>query len=573
MVKLHQLVGILALLCISMAAQALEINARLDSNEVGVGDSVSLTVTVDEDTNGESPDFSPLMQNFELLSTSSQSTKNIINGRYSSTSSWVLTLIPKQRGYIAVPPISYRNASTKPLKLHVVKRNTTMQGANDFLFLDASVDLQQAYVQQQIIYTLRIFRADIQIFDHTYTPPNIKNGVMEQLGEQRNYQTNINGQMFNVIELRYALFPQKSGELTVPGAEFTGTIFRSRSRTLHFDPINGKQIRRAAPDIKIQIKPKPAAYPKDKPWLPARSLQLQQSWSPDTDSISIGNPITRTITLTAEGLLSSVLPEIPADSKDGVRIYSEEADSRSTASDTGVTSVREESQAIIASKSGQVSLPAVEVTWWDVDEEKVKVATLPSREISISGSGRQQQTDAAPTLNTAPPPNPMATSVAGTAGEGVNRTWLWMSLLFGILWLITLAIVIWLLLKRRQDKEQPSRSISGHTTKRRPEAAMEGLKKACQNNQPDAARTHLLPVFQHYYQDRSLSSLDRIAALSGSDALIKELKNLDKLLYSREKDNTREWQGAPLWEAVQDTLKQERKQAPKTPLAPLYPIQ
>ena len=61
-------------------------------------------------------------------------------------------------------------------------------------------------------------------------------------------------------------------------------------------------------DIKLNVKPIPIDYQGQ--WLPSELLSLHQEWQPSPDEFKVGEPITRTITLTVAGLSEEQLPEI-----------------------------------------------------------------------------------------------------------------------------------------------------------------------------------------------------------------------------------------------------------------------
>jgi hypothetical protein len=73
--------------------------------------------------------------------------------------------------------------------------------------------------------------------------------------------------LHGVIELQYAIYPQRSGQLVIPGQTFSATLVdRSRSNDfLPFGPRTGKVSRVKSPDIPLQVKPKPTDYPADAP--------------------------------------------------------------------------------------------------------------------------------------------------------------------------------------------------------------------------------------------------------------------------------------------------------------------
>lgn len=559
---------VLLLSIVSAQAQAISINAKLNTTKVTEGDTVKLTITIDQTADGKAPDFSVLNEHFEIISTFKAERSNILNGRFVSFTSWILTLLPKHTGYIAVPPIRYDNVTSKPLKLHVTKRSSA-SNSEQYLFVDAKIDKQQAYVQEQVILTVRIFSGNIDIYDPSYQPPAIENAAMEQLGEQRNYKTTLNGTQYDVFEFRYAVFPQKSGTIQIPGARLEATVFRSRSRN-YYDPLNGKQVRRYSPNLELEVKPKPAEYPADQPWLPAQSLQLSESWSPDAGNANIGEPITRTVSMQAEGVLSTILPTVPTSDIEGVRIYPEQAESNSSVGEHGIVSTRTESQALIATQAGTIELPAIDVTWWDVEEQAVKVTSLPARTIQVTGTNSRPQTDSsaaqAPPLSSAgeSPPPPLGQT-------SINQTWQWIAVAFFCLWLLTLALLIWALLSRRansratgQEDNQASPFSAGQLRE-----ANKALQAACKAQDAKAARIAVIELFRQQFRDSTIRNLDDVAQKAGTDALPGALRDLEAHLYKNK--NEAKWNSEALLKATQEALSRPATKDQKQVLQPLYP--
>lgn len=567
MVKRTSFIVFLALSLFSLQAFALSIGAKLNTEKVTQGDTVKLTVTIDEQADGKAPDFTVLDQYFEVLSTYTEQRSNIINGRFTSLTSWVLTLLPKQTGYIAVPPITYANVSTKPLKLHVTKR-TAAKDTDEFLFVDAKLDKSDVYVQEQVIYTVRIFRYNVDIYDPSYQPPTIDNAAMEQLGEQRNYKTTLNGKEYDVFEFRYALFPQKSGALTIPSAQLNATVFRGRSRGFTFDPFNGKQVRRYSPELQLQVKPKPDIYPADKPWLPTHALQLSETWSPDSGTANIGEPLTRTVTMQAEGILPTILPAVPATNIDGVKIYPEQADTSSTEGDSGIVGTRTESLALIATQTGDITLPSVDITWWDVEEQAVKVTSLPARTIKVTGTSRRAQTDT--TVN----PQPSVSAAGDTPppalgqSENVNQTWQWIAIAFLALWLITLIAFLWYVFARTRKPDINEVTQAPTFTAAGLKQARKELASACNSKNPKLARVALIELFRQQYQSNSIRNLDDVLRKTRSEPLASAIRDLDSALY---KVGAGEWKPDFLLKTTDEVLAKPIVGQSQEVLEPLYP--
>ena len=131
------------------------------------------------------------------------------------------------------------------------------------------------------------------------------------------------------------------------------------------------------------MKPVPADFPGDV-WLPAASLELAQSWSTPPESMEIGDSTTRTLTLAAEGLLSSQLPSITSMSDSskitGIRVYPDQESSDQIERTEGFLGQRTRSEALVASGSGSWTLPEVN-PWWNTETDSLQFAILPSTTI------------------------------------------------------------------------------------------------------------------------------------------------------------------------------------------------
>ena len=213
---------LLALLCVSAHAS---FSASVDRARLTEGESVELTLESDDPTLFGKPDLSPLDALFEVLGTRQVNRLATQNGRAQATTRWIVTLLPKQSGYVAIPPISLGASSTQPIRLHVLEaRDRAKSSKLAPVFIDASVDQETVYVQAQAILTLRIYHSVSLYDDSSLTPLAMNDAKVEQLGEARTYEKEINGIRHGVIQVRYAIFPQKSGTLEIPAQAFSATL-------------------------------------------------------------------------------------------------------------------------------------------------------------------------------------------------------------------------------------------------------------------------------------------------------------------------------------------------------------
>jgi hypothetical protein len=252
------------------------------------------------------------------------------------------------------------------------------------IFVSTEVDYDESYVQAQILYTVKVYRA-VATRQPRLSEPELS-GVevlVELAGDERIYDSTLNGKAYNVVERVYALFPQESGKLSIAPARFEARVLRDGR-------ITGRKIFESEP-LTVTVNPIPAP-PDDFPnaaWLPAKSLELSELWSREPDRLPAGEPITRHITVTALGQLSTQLPVIEPAVADGVKIYPDKPELHVTAEPDGIRAIRNDQYAIIGVNAGVVELPALRLPWWSIDAGEWQVASLPSRTLTILPSGEE----------------------------------------------------------------------------------------------------------------------------------------------------------------------------------------
>jgi len=272
---------------ISAQAQQQRVEVQLSAKRISIDESVILNVraySLDEEL-----DASALGANFDVTKRSSSRQVTIENGKRTSLVEWVLELIPRSTGVIEVAPVRVGSEQSLPLTLLVEQ---PAQGADRGLFVEASVDVSEPYVQAQVIYTLRVFQ-DVRLLDASLSTPDVDGVLMQQLGEERSYRENVDGRNYTVSEIRYSVFPQQSGIVEIPSiilkavvAANPNQVPNTRTRT--------RSLTRRADNIELNVRPRPDGLDGSW-WLPAKEVRLQSEWSAPITSLTVDQPITRTI--------------------------------------------------------------------------------------------------------------------------------------------------------------------------------------------------------------------------------------------------------------------------------------
>ena len=73
-------------------------------------------------------------------------------------------------------------------------------------------------------------------------------------------------------------------------------------------------------EVKVKVLPIPGSANMNT-WLPANHLELVEQWPADPPVFVEGEPITRTLSLKADGLASAQLPELPTAAVEGLKFY------------------------------------------------------------------------------------------------------------------------------------------------------------------------------------------------------------------------------------------------------------
>lgn len=520
-------------------AAAAEIQVGIDRNPVNLNDSFQLTFTASDEPDGD-PDFTPLQENFQILNQQRSSNSSWVNGKSSRTEQWVLHLMAKGAGEVLIPPIAFGADSSKPLKLTVTETSDSPQN-DDEIFLEVSATPDKPYVQSQVLYTLKLYRR-VQITQASLNEPEIKDALVEKLGEDSTYSTQLKGVDYWVTERKYAIFPQQSGSMTIAPLTLNAEFVSSQRPRFNgfFNRPTTETRRVSSKAITLNVQAVPVAFKADA-WLSAESLQLSQNWSDSSLQTKVGEPLTRTIRITAKGSTVGQLPELTEKAGiDGIKTYPDQPLLKEDKQSDGLTALREEKLAFIPSKPGEYTLPAVEVHWFNTKTNKAETASLPSVTIRALDSGVDNQSSAAPAitspLETLSPPSPVPTD-----DNSDSRFWQMVSGVLALGWLATL---LWLWLHRR-SASKPVELVATASKPTLNNSAEKALKSACLENKPQAAKQALLQW------GKAQCGADNLGALAGfyPGRLAEEINILNRLLYS---GHTQHWQGQSLWKAFDE---------------------
>jgi hypothetical protein len=534
------------LLFCTAQAQAAELVASVDRSRLSSGETVELTLESTDVTQFGKPDLTALEPLFEVRGTRQVNQLNTLSGENQATTRWIVTLLPRQNGSVVIPPLQLGELQSQPITLQVVESETPDNPNNRApVFIDASLDQTSVYVQAQAILTLRIYHS-VSLYDDSSLPPlQIPDARIEQLGDSRTYEKDIDGLRHGVIEMRYAIYPQHSGELIIPAQVFNAALVDPQPvQDSAQGPKAGKLMRVTSTELLLTVKAKPITYPADAPWLPARSLTLSESWNPEPDHTLVGDSLTRSLTVKAEGLSSTQLPPLPGTDVGGLRRYPDQPVLGNQNSERGLVGSREDREALVPTRTGAIELPTVDVVWWNTFEDHLEHSSLPARTLHVAAN---------PSLVVDTPSG--ASPVDASADSEALWRWKLSTLILACTTL--LGFGLWW-----RGRWQPAVTRAAQTGPS-PRTVLDDLKRACLANDSHATR-QALDAWARQQPETLADMAARFVPLSNA------LDGLNGALYS---ETGQYWQGDELWRAIKAIPMAERVQDPvgDSGLPPLYP--
>jgi hypothetical protein len=516
----------------------------------------------------EAPNTDALSNNFEILDQKQSYNMQSINGDTTAQVTWTYNLAPKRTGALEIPAIEYKDAKSNTLTVNILKGKAPQDLNNPpQVFLEASLDKSAAYVQEQVIYTLRLYSAD-RLASGELSVPESNDAIIEALGDTKKYFRMAHNKRYEVRERQYLVFPQKSGKLTIDAQSFNGLLIDTQKR-------QRVRVREFTEPLSLEIKSPPSSFTGDT-WLPATSLYLSDKWETDPENLMVGDSITRTLEVKALGLLGSALPPIGIAKVSGLKVYPDMPKIETQQHEAGAQSIRQESIALVAVAPAVVTLPEVRIPWWDTLNNVERVAVIPAKTFTITvnpdlvNPTQASQYSAKPIVEPASKLNPpeaiKAAPSAPLTKAPSNQVWYTIIVLILLGWFGS----VLLLLKNRTTRLHPDATF-------KPKSDLTQLyQNLCEAIKKD---NHEMPKHLILWASKFSESTNLNIPIQGLHDLEKlnetiyiQAKSFEAQLYAEK--NTGEqgtYDKALLLQHIKALVKESSQTTSASPLRPMYP--
>lgn len=518
---------LLMTLLLASHVQAQELIANVDRQTIGLNDTLTLTVRQNGRTLTGGPDFEGLRRSFDILSNQRSHQMRIVNGDMEGWTEWRLILAPKRAGTLEIPAFEFEGNRSEPITVTVQERQQQPDSGGQDIFVETELNKERIHVQEQVLFTVRLY-SRVNLDGAEIQPLELNDAVIKAVNEE-NYITQIDGRQHIVLETTFALFPQRSGTLEIPSLVYELAV--SRGQRDFWGRSSRRRIRTEA--LSLEVDPTPDSYTGDT-WLPAKNLQLSEHWSADPDKLRQGEPVTRRITLQAEGLTAAQLPTLTLEEAPGITLYPDRPQTEEQVNVGGVQSTSTLTLAMVPNRSGRLEIPAVKLQWWDTDADQMRTAELPASTVNVTavpGAAPPQEDTSSDR-----PSNREAESGAPPAAEGPAPL---ITIVLGMASLLLLALSLWLAftvwrlkaaLAERDDRARGERDRTRAARSR----AWQGVKRAAKTDDLHALRRALLEWGAAIWPQVPPRGLTDLAERLDDDVARTRLQELDAALFKGE---------------------------------------
>ena len=239
----------------------------LDRSEAALNDSVRMVVHVSGAREIDTPPVIGGLKTFRVSRGGASTRVEIVNGRVTSGIDYTYFIQPEKTGVFRIGParvtVGGKTFASATRALKVVASVSPREGGKGPLFLTASLSCSSAFVEEQVLYTLKLYRR-VRVSDISLQLPEAEHLSFKQLGKPAEYQSVYEGRTYQVLEVRYALFAGREGAYGLGPARMPMTVHQSRQRPrfgFFDDPFltTGRPVTLTSEALELKVLPLPEA--------------------------------------------------------------------------------------------------------------------------------------------------------------------------------------------------------------------------------------------------------------------------------------------------------------------------
>ena len=426
MVIMKRYLSIILLIGIALSALADEVVFKAQApKQVVVGRPFQITYTVNQRSRDlRAPEFT----DFDVLSgpyTSTSSSTSFVNGKRTSSfeQTYTYMLMAQKVGTFTIAPATVKvdgeNVQSNGVRIEVLPEDQTTtsqpssssqpsqsrqsssssQASSENIFVRTIASKTKVHEQEALMITYKLYFANVdvtQLTNNTKLPEftgflkqDLENGEIQTELEHyngRNYQT--------AVLYRTILYPQHSGDITIDPAKFEAVLrvqTQQRARSI-FDDFFGSYTNvtkmLTAPGVTIHV----SALPSGKPAGFSGGVG-KFTLTPSISQTELQTNDAVTIKLDISGAGNMKLIKTPAiDWPEGFEPYDPKVTNNFKTTTAGVSGTKSIEYLAIPRSAGEYTIPAVQFSYFDIDEKAYKTLRTPEYTIRVKRGTSSRQT-------------------------------------------------------------------------------------------------------------------------------------------------------------------------------------
>ena len=251
--------------------------------------------------------------------------------------------------------------------------------AADAVILRTAVTPEEAWVGQKVVLHVDVLAKDGWAQLRKVADAEVDGAYMLRLESQgTRLGETIEGASYSGQRYEFMLFAQRDGKLTIPPAPVDVEV-----KT--WGAGGGTRIERMSlPGVEFIARTPPGAAGLHG-LVSTSNLKAKQNWNPETASAMVGDAIKRTITLRAEDVSGMAFAPMQYSDIEGVGIYPNEPAVDDNYARGELAGSRAETVTYVFEHAGDIDIPDVYLSWWDISAEELKQIVLPGLSLSVKG--------------------------------------------------------------------------------------------------------------------------------------------------------------------------------------------
>ncbi len=400
------------LLAFSMAMLApltvhadVSVSLTLDRPEATPGDTIQMDIHVSGARQCDAPPVIEGLDTFRVAPGGSSSRVEIINGSIRSGIDYTYTISTSKSGTFQVGPariqVDGQTFQSNTASLTLVKAAPQASPAKGPLFLTAALSAKKAYVEEQVLYTLKLYLRT-RVSNISLQLPEQDHLTFQQLDKPREYQGVLDGQTCQVVEVTYAVMALKDGGYRIEPAQMEMTVYESgqRSRRGFFadpffsDPFfrGGRPVTVSSEPLELKVVPLPAkGKPEGFSGL-VGDFTIASELAPP--KIRTGESATLTVRVSGKGNVQRI-PDLKMPSLDSMKIYADQAVFTPGHDLKGLAGSKIMKWAIVPELPGDYKIPPLSVSFFDPKAGEYRIIRSPEHPLAvIPGKGKMIMVEA-----------------------------------------------------------------------------------------------------------------------------------------------------------------------------------